>query len=71
MTVMLHCRTKFNPRSRWLLTALLLIVPVTAAGNTLRSEDYQHELQRAITALESLREIDEDATPDYYQELFN
>ena len=69
--VMLQGRAKINSRFRWLLTALLLIVPATARADTLRSEDYQAELQRAIGALESLQEIDEEETPGYYQERFN
>lgn len=68
---MLPGRTKINSRCRWLLTALLLIVPATAAADTLRSEDYQRSLQRAIESLEALREIDEAETPDYYQEQFS
>lgn len=68
---MLPGRTKINSRFRWLLTALLLIVPATASADTLRSEDYQKELQKAIASLESLQEIDETEYPDYYQERFN
>ncbi len=68
---MLQGRTKINSRFRWLLTALLLIVPATASAETLRSEDYQKELQRAIASLESLQKINETEAPDYYQEQFN
>jgi hypothetical protein len=71
MMVMLQGRTKFNSHVRWLLTALLLIVPATASADTLRSEDYQKELQRAVASLESLQKIDEVEYPDYYQEQFN
>ena len=67
---MLPGRTKINSRFRWLLTALLLLVPATATADTLRSEEYQRELQRAIESLESLQEINEAETPDYYQERF-
>lgn len=69
--VMLPGRTKIKSRFRWLLTALLLIVPATASADTIRSEDYQRELQRAIESLESLQEINEAETPDYYQEQFS
>jgi uncharacterized protein DUF4129 len=69
--VMLQGRTKINFRCRWLLTAFLLIVPASASAATLRSEDYQNELQRAINALETLQQIDEDETPNTYQEQFN
>lgn len=68
---MLQGRTKPKFRFRWLLTALLLIFPAIASGETLRSDDYMNELQRAIRALESLREINEEETPEYYQERFN
>jgi len=71
MMVMLQGRTKISSHFRWLLTALLLIVPVTASADTLRPEDYQRELQRAIDSLESLQKIDEVEYPDYYQEQFN
>lgn len=71
MMVMLQGRTKINTRFGWLLAALLLIVPVSARADTLRSEDYQNKLQRAIAALESLQETNEEETPDYYQEHFN
>lgn len=67
---MLPGRTKTNSRFRWLLTALFLIVPATVSSATLRPEDYQRELQKAIASLESLQEIDETANPDYYQEQF-
>lgn len=69
--VMLQGRTKIISRFRWLLTALLLIVPATASADTLRPEEYQRELQRAISSLKSLHEIDETEYPDYYQEQFN
>jgi hypothetical protein len=71
MMVMLQGRTKINSRFRWLLTALLLIVPATASADTLRPEDYQKELQRAISSLKSLHGTDETEYPDYYQEQFN
>jgi hypothetical protein len=71
MMVMLQSRTKINSRFRWLLTALLLIVPATASADTLRPEDYQRELQRAVDSLKSLHEINETEYPDYYQEQFN
>jgi hypothetical protein len=69
--VMLQGRTKIDTRFRWLLTAFLLIVPATVFADTLRPEDYQNELQRAIGALESLQGINEEETPGYYQERFN
>lgn len=68
---MLPGRTKINSRFRWLLTALLLIVPATASAGTLRSEDYQKELQRAISSLKSLQQTDETKYPGYYEEQFN
>jgi hypothetical protein len=68
---MLQGRTKINFPLRWLLTALLLIVPAIAHAGTLSSDDYQKELQRAISSLESLREIDETENPERYQEQFN
>jgi hypothetical protein len=68
---MLQDRTKISSHFRWLLTALLLIVPATAGADTLRSEDYQSELKRAIGALESLQEIIEEETPHSYQDQFN
>ena len=67
---MLPGRTKINSRFRWLLTALLLLVPATASADTLRPEEYQRELQRAIESLESLQQINEADTPGYYQERF-
>ena len=69
--VMLQGRTKKIFRFGWLLTALLLIVPAAASAETLRSEQYQSELQKAIGALESLQEINEEETPNSYQEHFN
>jgi Domain of unknown function (DUF4129) len=67
---MLQARTKINSRFRWLLTALLLIIPATASADALSSEDYQKELQRAIASLESLQKIDEVEYPEYYQDQF-
>lgn len=71
MMVMLQGRTKINSRFRWLLTALLLIVPATASADTLRPEDYQRELQRAISSLKDLSDFDETEYPNIYQEQFN
>jgi hypothetical protein len=68
---MLQGRTKTNFPFAWLLTALFLIVPATGYAATLRSEDYQKNLQRAIEALESLHEIDESESPDEYQREFS
>ena len=69
--VMLQGRTKINSRLRWLLTALLLIVPASAGADTLRSDEYQNELQRAIGALESLQAIDSEEFPRAYEEQFH
>ena len=71
MMVMLQGRTKIYSRFRWLLTALLLIVPATASADTLRPEEYQRELQRAISSLKDLYDIDEADYPNIYQEQFN
>jgi len=71
MMVMLQGRTKIKSCFRWLLTALLLIVPATASADTLRPEDYQRELQRAIGSLKDLSDIDETEYPDYYQQQFD
>ena len=67
---MLQGRTKTNFRFGWLFTALFLLVPTIAYADTLRPEDYQRNLQRAIEALESLQEIDESEFPDEYQREF-
>jgi hypothetical protein len=71
MTVMLSGRTTTNHCFRWLLTALLLIVPSIVRADTVRSEDYQKQLQRAIDALESLNKINESDYPGYYEQQVN
>ncbi|HKS09074.1 MAG TPA: DUF4129 domain-containing protein [Pyrinomonadaceae bacterium] len=48
-----------------------MIVPATASAQTLRPEDYQRELQRAISSLYDLYEIDETEYPESYQDQFN
>ena len=44
---------------RWLLIALLLLVPVTANAATISNADYYKNVERAVTALDTLQQIDE------------
>lgn len=51
-----------NGRRYWLLAALLVFLSVTAKADTLPVADYQRNLKRAITALDTLQQIDENET---------
>lgn len=52
----------------WLLTALLLLLPITAKAEPIPAADYQKNLERAITALDTLQQTDENETPYGYQQ---
>src|SRR5690348_18095829 len=52
---------------RWSLFALLLLVPITANADTIPAAGYHNNVQRAVTALDSLRQIDENETSDSYE----
>lgn len=65
-------RTRTDHFVRWLLFTLLLFVPVTAvADTTLSLADYHHNVQRAITALDTLRSTDETEAPSSYEYRFD
>jgi hypothetical protein len=49
------------------LAALLLLVPAVAKADTISDADYQKNLHQAVSALETLQQIDEAETPYYYQ----
>ena len=50
---------------RWLLPALLFVLTTTAVA--VPAADYQKNLQRAITALDTLSQVDEDETDAAYE----
>ncbi|HJT67928.1 MAG TPA: DUF4129 domain-containing protein [Pyrinomonadaceae bacterium] len=60
-----HNRTAHH--LRWSLFALLLLVPITANADTIPAAGYHNNVQRAVTALDSLRQIDENETSDSYE----
>ena len=52
---------------RWLFFALLLLVPVTANADAVPAADYHNNVQRAVTALDTLRQVDESETSASYE----
>jgi Domain of unknown function (DUF4129) len=52
---------------RFLLLALVLVVPFTVRADALAPVDYENQLQDAIKALEDLHKINEADHPEYYQ----
>src|ERR1041385_4067493 len=56
---------------RWSLLALLLLVPVTANADAIPLNDYHENVQRAVTALDTLRTSDEAEAPSSYEDRFN
>jgi hypothetical protein len=51
-----------NARRYWLLAALLVFLSINAKADTLPVADYQKNLKRAVTALDTLQQIDETET---------
>src|SRR5690349_14050608 len=51
----------------WLLFALFLFVPATANADTIPAGDYHNNVQRAVTALDALRQVDESETSASYE----
>lgn len=64
---MLQGRSTTKSRLGWLFAALLMFLPATAKADTLSAEQYQNNLQRAITVLKVLQLTDESESPYYYQ----
>jgi Domain of unknown function (DUF4129) len=60
-------RTRTDHLLRWSLFALLLLVPVNANANSISAADYHQNLERAVTALDTLRSSDETETASSYE----
>jgi hypothetical protein len=60
-------RIQTTRRLDWLLFALLLLVPVTANADSIPATDYHNSVQRAVTALDTLRQVDETETSTTYE----
>ena len=65
---MLQRRTRTTRRLRWLSFVLFLLVPVTASADSISVTDYHNNVQRAVTALDSLQQIDETETSTSYED---
>ena len=60
-----------NHYLRWSLIALLLLVPVTANAGSISAADYHKNVQRAVTALDSLHQTDETEDVAAFERRFN
>lgn len=60
-------RTRTTRRLHWLLFALLL-VPVSANADSIPASNYHNNLQRAVTALDTLRQVDETESSTAYEQ---
>jgi hypothetical protein len=56
-----------NRHLRWSLIALLLLVPVTANANSISAADYHKNVERAVTALDTLQQTDEEEDLSSYE----
>ncbi|HEY2964143.1 MAG TPA: DUF4129 domain-containing protein [Pyrinomonadaceae bacterium] len=63
-------QTERNRFFRLLSVALVLLVPVVVRADTISAADYQHQLQNAVKALQSLQQINEADHPEYYRYQF-
>ena len=54
-------------RGPWLLFALLLFAPLNVNANSIPATDYHNNVQRAVTALDTLRQVDENETTASYE----
>ena len=62
-------RTRIRRLLRWSLLALLLFVPLTAnAADSISATDYHQKVQRAVTALDTLRSSDENENASGYED---
>ena len=52
---------------RWSLIALLLFVPVTANADSISAADYHKNVERAVTALDTLQQTDEEEDVSAYE----
>jgi hypothetical protein len=60
-----------NHYLRWSLIALLLLFPVTANADSISAADYHKNVQRAVTALDTLQQTDETEAPASYENRLN
>ena len=61
-------RTRTTRRLCLLFFALLLFVPVTANGDSIPVANYHNNVQRAVTALDTLRQVDESESSSAYEQ---
>jgi hypothetical protein len=69
IAVMPERRTALDACVRWSLIALLLFLCAPANADSLSPSDYQRNLQRALTELKTLEQVDESESPDYQNQL--
>jgi Domain of unknown function (DUF4129) len=60
-------RTRRDRLFRWSLLALFMLVAVRANADSISSTDYHRNVQRAVTALDTLRSNDETETTSDYE----
>ena len=61
-------RIQTTRRLCWLLFALLLLVPLTANADSIPAATYHEHVQGAITALDTLRQVDENESASSYEQ---
>jgi hypothetical protein len=61
-------RPRTTRRLCWSLFALLFLFSVTANADSIPATDYHNNVQRAITALDTLRQVDETETSQSYEQ---
>jgi len=64
-------RTLTNRLFRWSLLALLLFVSVNANADSISPADYHHNVERAVTALDTLRTNEETESASDYENRFD
>src|SRR5690242_13479561 len=64
-------RTGTNHYLRCSLITLLLLIPFTANADSISAADYHKNVQRAVTALDSLQQIDETEDAAAYETRLN
>jgi hypothetical protein len=60
-------RTRTTRYLPWSLFALLLLVPAIAKADSVSAADYHNNVQRAVTALDTLQQTDEGEAPSSYE----
>jgi len=63
-------RTCTTRRVHWLLFTLLLLIPVSANAESIPAADYHNNVQRAVTALDTLKQVDENESSAAYEQRF-